>query len=255
MPSDAVHGHIPRVLPDNTGLVFPGESSWPAALLTDREADKMMSAVNPCGRPNTDVLRRRLAVSGGEPVESWQIDFPEHFTAQEAALYEQPFALLRKRTGGVWQNPHAAPALRRALARVSRWLALPAAAETPDWRWIEDELLPDESLMIVARDDDFMHGMLASPLFALWWGQHRAQPVLAVGSFPFPWPPATPLSALSKIQEEQRHAIARAVRGGDIDALNDAAPAAYGWPTDLSDAELLARLTTLNRERGGLSSR
>ena len=217
----------------------------------------MMSALNACGRPNSDVIRRRLAVADGEPVESWQIDFPAHFTAQEAALYEQPFALLQKRTRGAWQNPPAAPALRRALARVSRWLALPMTAETPDWRWIEDELLPDESLLVVARDDDFMHGLLTSSLFALWWERHRAQPVLAVESFPFPWPPATPLSGLSKTQEDQRHAIARAARSGDTAALNGAVLAAYGWPADLTEdnAALLEKLTALNRVRGGLSAR
>lgn len=250
-----MHAPTPRVLPENTGLVFAGEPCWPAARLTEREAEKLLSAANTCGRPNADVLRRRLAVADGEPVESWQIDFPEHFTAQEAALYEQPFALLQKRTGGAWQNPHAAPALRRALARVSRWLALPATAEAPDWRWVDDDLLPDDSLVIVARDDDFTHGLLSSPLFTVWWEQHRAQPVLAVATFPFPWPPTTPLSGLSKTQEEQRHALARAARSGDTAAVNDAVVAAYGWPADLAEdnAALLEKLTALNRVRRGPS--
>jgi hypothetical protein len=235
-------------LPENAGLAFLGEAAWPTAQLTDREAQKLLAATNACGRPNIDVLRGRLAVVDGEPVESCQLDFPAHFTAQEAALYEQPFALLQKRAG-TWVNLHANPALRRALARVSRWLALPADADAPDWRWIEEELLPDASLLVVARDDDFTHGVLSSQPFALWWRQHRAQPVLAVESFPFPWPPATPLSGLSKTQEEQRHTIVRATRGGDAGALNAAVLAAYGWPVDLNEAELLEKLAALNRVR------
>lgn len=244
----------PSALPENANLAFLGEAAWPPAQLTDREAQGLLAAVNACGRPNIDVVRGRLSVVGGEPVESCQVDFPAHFTAQEAALYEQPFTLLQKRAN-TWLNPHADPALRRALARVSRWLALPADADAPDWRWIEEEVLPDVSLLVVARDDDFTHGVLSSQVFTLWWRQFRAQPVLAVESFPFPWRLATPLSGLSKTQEEHRHAIVRAIRSGDTDALNTAVLAAYGWPADLDGAELLALLAALNRERGGLSSR
>jgi hypothetical protein len=236
-------------LSENTGLAFLGEAAWPPAQLTDREAKKLLAATNACGRPNIDVLRGRLAVAGHEPVESCQLDFPAHFTPQEAALYERPFALLQKRAG-TWLNPCTNPALRRALARVSRWLTMPADATAPDWRWIEEELLPDASLAIVARDDDFSHGVLSSRPFALWWAQHGRQPVLAIESFPFPWPPATPLSVLSKTQEEHRHAIVRAIRSGNSDALNGAVLAAYGLPADLDDAELLTKLSALNRERG-----
>lgn len=243
----------PRPLPENAGLAFLGEAAWAPAQLTDREAQKLLAAANACGRPNIDVLRGRLAVVNGEPVESCQLDFPAHFTPQEAALYEQPHALLQKRAG-TWLNPHANPALRRALARVSRWLTMPADATAPDWRWIEEELLPDASLLVVARDDDFTHGVLSSQLFALWWTRHRAQPGLAVESFPFPWPPATPLSGLSKTQEEHRHAIVRATRGGNTDALNAAVLAAYGWPADFDDVTLFENLAALFRAREGLSS-
>lgn len=238
----------PHPLPENAGLAFLGETAWLPALLTEREAQKLFAASNACGRPNSDVLRRRLAVVDSEPVEGWQIDFPAHFTAQEAALYEQPFARLQKRSTGPWLNPHAQPDLRRALARVSRWLATPSDAAAPDWRWIEEDLLPDATLLVVARDDDFTHGVLSSRVFALWWKQLRRQPVLAVESFPFPWPPATALSALTKAQEEHRHAIARAARGGNIEQLNDAVSGAYGWPVDCDD-EHLERLMSLNRLR------
>jgi hypothetical protein len=242
-------------LPENAGLAYLGEAAWMPALLSAREVEKLTSATNACGRPNADVLRRRLAVVDDAPVESWQIDFPTHFTAQEAALYEQPFACLRKRAKGAWLNPHANPGLRRALARISRYLALPARAATPDWRWIEEDLLPDATLLVVARDDDFTHGVLQSTLFAAWHHAHRTRrmdPVQIVESFPFPWAPATALSALTAVQEEQRHAIARAVRGGgNTNQLNTVVLAAYGWPTDLADHELSDRLISLNRQRVG----
>jgi len=242
----------PSPLSENAGLAFLGEAPWPPAMLTSRQAEKIAAAANACGRPNSDVLRRRLAVENGEPMESWQIDFPDHFTAQEARLYELPFAWIRERVSGdTWLNPHAQPPLRRALARVSRFLALPVDATAPDWRWVADELLPDASLVVVARDEDFIQGVLQSELFANWWraGRTRLGPVQRVESFPFPWPPATALSALSAAQEEQRHAIARFARAEDAERLNAAVLDAYGWPTDLAHRELIERLTELHRRR------
>ena len=72
---------------------------------------------------------------------------------------------------------------------------------------------------------------------------------MIVAAFPFPWPPATLLSSLTRTQEEQRLALARAARGADHEQLNSAAAAAYGWPADLPDHELLALLSALNRSR------
>ncbi len=241
----------PNPLPENAGLAFLGEAAWAPATLTARQAEKFAAAVNTCGRPNSDVLRRRLAIINGAPAESWQIDFPDHFTAQEAALYEQPFALLQKRSRNAWLNPHTQPALRRALARASRFLAMPADASAPDWRWIEEELLPDATLLVAARDDDFTHGVLQSALFTTWWHAQRTRldPVQLVESFPFPWPPATALSALTSAQEEHRHAIARATRSEDLELLNPAVLAAYGWAGDLAEHEMLEKLMALNRQR------
>jgi hypothetical protein len=242
---------LPTPLTENTGLAFVGEIEWSPAFLTVREAKKLLTAVNACGRPNSDVLRRRLTVVDGEPSEGWQIDFPDHFTAQEAALYERPFALLGQRSPDGWRNPHAHPALRRALARVSRYLAMPARARAPDWRWLDEALLPDASLLVVTRDDDYTHGILLSQPFSEWFEafHRRLEPGQVVESFPFPWAPATPLNALSAAQEELRHAIARAARSGNLEQLNSAVVAAYGWQADSSDDELLGKLTALNRAR------
>ncbi len=240
----------PAPLLENTNLAFLGETVWPPSILTEQLAEQLTAAPNACGRPNSDVLRRRLAVVRDQPVESWQLDFPDHFSAQEAALYEEPFVLLQQRAN-TCQNPRANPALRRALARVSRFLAMPVAATTPDWRWIEDDLLPDATLLVVARDNDFNHGVLQSPLFAAWHHAHRPRlaPMHIVESFPFPWPPATALSTLTAVQEESRHAIARAARSGDTALLNSAVLAAYGWSPDLTATAFLPPLQELSRQR------
>ncbi len=237
----------PALLPENSGLAFSGETAWPPSILPARQAEQLAAMANTCGRPNADVLRRRLAVVRDQPAESWQIDFPDHFTAQEAALYEQPFALLQQRAN-TCLNPHANPDLRRALARVSRYLATTTGAATPDWRWIEEDLLPDATLLVVARDDDFTHGVLQSSVFAAWYHHYSADmaSVQIVEAFPFSWPPATPLSSLTASQEEQRHAISRSSRSGDVELLNAAVLTAYGWSPD---ADLPVKLAELNRQR------
>lgn len=237
-------------LPENADLAFPGEPAWAPARLTEAQAQRLLETANPNGRPNADVLRRRLTVSDGEPQEYWQIDFPAHISAQEAALYEAPFARL-KRFAPTWQNPFAQATLRRTLGRLSRFLAMPAKADAPDWRWIEDDVLPDENLVVVARDDDFTQGILHSLPFRLWQEQlaREFSPDRIVTSFPFPWAPATPLSALTATQEENRFAIARAARSGSLDTLDAAVLGAYGWTSDLSDQAILDALAALQAQR------
>ncbi len=247
----------PIPLPENAGLAFLGEERWKAAQLTARDARAFSESTNPTGRPNADALRRFLGFAAGRINQHTHVDFALHFTEQEAALYLKPFAKLhssQKNPGKTWWlNPHAQPALRTALARLERYLATPLAAKNPAWDWIDSQVLPDASLLAVARDDDFTHGLLQSRFFDRWWRKYspRLSPLDIVTAFPFPWPPATLLSSLSRAQEEQRHAIARTARSGEQDQLNAAVATAYGWPGDLADEEIIACLIELNRERSG----
>lgn len=246
----------PRALTENAGLAFAGERLAPSAGLPAKTAERYLGARNPHGKSNADVLRRlATADDPRHPRLHWQIDFPADLDEREASLYEQPFRHLTRqarpgRAGG-WCNPHADSRLRAALARRERYLATPVGADPPDFRWFESSLIPGDTLVAVARDDDFTHGILQSRGFALWWHRHhsRRAPTLAIASYPFPWPPATALSALNARQEEQRHAVARAARGNDAPQLDAAVSAAYGWPPGLADAELLERLSDLNRQR------
>jgi len=103
----------------------------------------------------------------------------------------------------------------------------------------------------VVRDDDFAHGVLQSRVFAVWW-QHVGPSQTRLGtlqSFPFPWPPATPLGRLTAAQEERRHDLARAARSGNPEGIDAAAASAYGWPAHLPEPELLSRLLEINHHR------
>ena len=159
----------PHPLPENTGLAFLGETEWTPAVIESGQAKAIFAARNPAGRPNSDVLRSFVGKTGRRPREHWQIDFPAHYREQEAALHERPFALLKEQIGrpnsSWWINPHAQPPLRHALARLDRFLATALNLPEPAWSWIDSEHLPDSSLLVVARDDDFTHAVLQSAAF------------------------------------------------------------------------------------------
>lgn len=246
-----------RALPENTGLAFMGERVALTAAIPPKMAAQMIGTRNRHGKSNADVVRQLVtAVDPRHPDFHWQVDFPPTMGEHEASLYEHPFhhlyRSLKPSRDGWWINPHANGRLRAALARRERYLASPMGADPPAFRWYESSIIPDDSLLAVARNDDFMHGLLAARPFALWWRQvhSRRTPTLAVDSFPFPWSPQITLSALTAVQEEHRHAVAIAARSEDAEAINRTAAAAYGWPAELPDADLLLRLHELNRERG-----
>jgi hypothetical protein len=246
----------PRPLPENEGLAYQGERVALTASIPPKLAERMLGTRNPHGKPNADVLRQLVtAADPRRPAIHWLVDFPPGMDERQASLYEHPFhhlyRAMRPTRDRWWVNSHADENLRRALARRERYLATPIGAEPPAWLWFDSAIIPDDTLIAVARDDDFTHGILTARPFALWWRHihSRRNPTLAMSSYPFPWPPNTGLSALTSVQEEQRHGVARAARGNDAEALNAAISAAYGWPAELDDEAVLVSLGDLNRAR------
>jgi hypothetical protein len=249
---------VPRALPENDGLAFAGESRTRAAGIPTGVAEQMLGARNPNGKPNADVLRQVATAAGPhQPRIRWQVDFPPGISESEARLYDLPFRQLLRPAlpdrPDWWINPGADVTLRAALARRDRYLVLPPGSGPPAFWWLESSIIPDDTLLAVARDDDFVHGVLRARPFALWWRRFHSPhaPALAVSTYPFPWPPVTRLSALSKSQEEHRHAVTRAARGAGAGQLDSAVVAAYGWPPDLTEPDLLIRLLALHHLRAG----
>lgn len=246
----------PRILPENSGLAWIGERVRTQAAVPGTLAQRMLRTRNPTGRLNSDIVRRIVSAQPDNRMrEQWQLDFPADMNEREAAAYEHPFhhlhRSLREHPPRWWANPHANAGLRRALSRLERCLVTPLGGSLPAFRWLEADALPNDSLLVIARDDDFTHGILASRIFALWWGagHSRRVPTRCVETFPFPWPPATALGSLTAAQQEIRSELARAMRAENPAAAGEAAARAYGWPPDLDDAELLRRLVGLNRAR------
>lgn len=174
-----------------------------------------------------------------------------HPRNREQARFHNHKSLATASSASWWINPHAQPPLRLALARLDRFLATALDSREPTWSWFESEDLPDASLLVVARDDDFTHAVLQSTAFASWWHAHfrHSSSAQIIESFPFPWPPATPLGSLTKAQQELRSAVARAALTGDIEQINTGVAAAYGWPNYWDESEILAALNDLHRVR------
>jgi hypothetical protein len=181
--------------------------------------------------------------------------------------------------------------MRVALARRDRYVATPARSRHRTFDWLPPETLPDGGLVVSARDDDWFFGVLHSRFHEVWSlrvgtqlrekaSGFRYTPTTCFETFPFPWPPATPLGKLTRAQDEQRTAIGHAARDLDAQrgewlgdrsdpdrtltalynarpawlqhahaALDEAVAAAYGWPADLPDEEIITRLLALNQER------
>jgi hypothetical protein len=151
--------------------------------------------------------------------------------------------------------------------------------------WVDPRTMPDSAVVAISRDDDYTFGVLHSRVHELWArgmgtqlreveSGFRYTPTTTFETFPFPKP-----------TKDQREAIAAAacrlneLREGwlnprdaseeelelrtltnlynersawlrDIHAnLDKAVLAAYGWPADIPDEDLLANLLELNLHR------
>jgi hypothetical protein len=285
-----------RPLPENRGLAFPGDEKRGSFEITEAQARRFLAEPNPHGKPNSDVVRRWTGVADmlRTPQHQWVIDFPPGMDEREAALYALPFSHLRRhaqpaqrRRRRWWLHESPQVEMRIALAKRDRYIATPVAAPHRIFAWLPPDALPDHGLVVFARDDDWFFGVLHSRFHEVWTLRLGTQPTgrcrytpACFETFPFPWPPATPLGKLTRTQEDQRSAIAQAARalaaqrcewlGDRADkkrmltalyharpawlinahtALDETVAAAYDWSAGLSDDEMIARLLALNQER------
>jgi type II restriction/modification system DNA methylase subunit YeeA len=223
----------------------------------------------------------------------WIIDFGVGMLEPEAALYQAPFEYARKAVKPKrevskstrpewWLHERPRPEMRNALSGLVRYLATPTVAKHRAFVWMSAEVLPDHQLIVFARDDYFLLGVLHSRYHEAWAlrkgtsleDRPRYTPTSTFETFPFP------VASL-----EQRAAIAAAASEVDLHrtawlkpegasaaelgrrtltnlynerptwlmndhaTLDAAVSAAYGWPTEISEDDALARLLALNLER------
>jgi type II restriction/modification system DNA methylase subunit YeeA len=201
-------------LPENANLCFLGIMKGGPFDISGEQAKKMLAApLNPNGKPNSDVVKRRLI--GRDIVQrnqqGWLIDFGE-MPEPEAALYELPFEYVRREVKPLrdvnrdrlmnqnwWLHGRTRIALRKALTGLSRCIVTPEVAKHRIFIWMSTEVVPDHKLHVIVRDDDYFFGVLQSKLHEVWtlstcsWIGKGNDPsynsATTFETFPFPWPP------------------------------------------------------------------
>ena len=319
-----------KPLTENTGICFRGTTKNGPFDIPGELARQWLKLPNPHGRTNHDVLRpwaNGMDISR-RPSDTWIIDFGVDIPESSAALYEKPFEYItenvkpnRGKSRDVnckrywWRYERPRAELRDLLKILAHYIATVMVAKHRFFVWIDSAILPDQRLIIIARDDDTTFGILHSRFHELWslatcsWHGVGNDPVyngtLCFDTFPFPTGLTPDIPASAYVDDPHAQAIAHAacklnelrenwlnppewvervpeVVPGYPDriipkpehaaelkkrtltnlynqrptwlanahrALDEAVAAAYGWPVDLDDDEVLRRLLALNRER------
>ena len=291
-----------RQLSENANVSFMGDIKVGPFEISAETAQEMLRQPNPHGKPNSDVVKRWMI---GRDINQrsrnmWIIDFGVDMPESDAALYEMPFEYvvenvkperiknrMRRRAERWWIHGSAAPNMRQALTGLRRYIGTCMVSRHRMFSYIDGDVLPDATIIVFARDDDYFFGVLHSRIHEVWARAVGSQlreadsgirytPTTCFETFPFP-----------ESDEGQRAAIAGAaaklneLREGWLNppgatdaelkkrtltnlynqrptwltnahnALDAAVANAYGWPADMPDAEILERLLTLNLERAG----
>ena len=173
------------------------------------DALKLLETVNPHCKPTSDVLRPTL--NGMDitkrPRESWAIDFFK-LPAEEACLYESPFTLVEKlvrpsrekskregRKTRWWQHGETGDAMRSHLNGLPRFLCMAQTAKRILFRWFTPPVYPEQTVIVIARSDDYFFGVLHSRIHEVWAlklgtrleTRPRYTPTTCFETFPFPF--------------------------------------------------------------------
>jgi type II restriction/modification system DNA methylase subunit YeeA len=316
-PTEEIHANLTAgmdltniaKLPENKNLAFQGPVKVGKFEMSEAVAIKMLRMPNVNERPNSDVLKPWF---NGEditdrPVNRWIVDFGK-MTEIQAAQYQGPFEYLekfvkekrlknrdRQRRENWWHLGRSGGDLKKASAGLNRIIVTSRVSKHRFFIWAPPESVPDTRVVAIARDDDYMFGLLHAIVHQRWFeltssrhgdgdegGRPTYNPTVCFDTFPFPWPPGTePSEAESPLVRAIADAARELVRLRDawlnppdtaedelkkrtltrlyndrpawLDnahrALDEAVFAAYGWPSNLTTQEILARLLALNHQR------
>lgn len=284
-----------RRLLANLDTAFMGDTKGGPFEVDSATAEELLGKPNPDGRSNRTVIVPWIngLDIGGRPRGMWIIDFGVDVSESQAALYEAPFEYVRRVVRPVrekskttiaawWLHERPRPAMRDALASLSRFIVTPRVSKHRLFVWIEPGTLPDSALIAIAKDDDYTLGVLHSRPHELWArgmgtqlreveSGFRYTPTTTFETFPFPTPNDSEREAIGTLARrlddlrtgwlkptgsspEELKKRSLTVLYNERPAwleqvhrqLDEAVLAAYGWPISLSDDELLQRLLELN---------
>ena len=227
-----------ETLSENQNLCFLGVMKAGSFDIDDATALEFLAQLNASGKSNSDVIKRR--VNGSDIVSSkphkWIIDFGVDMTESQARLYDAPFQYVEEHVkperfasrnvdlaAKWWLHGRPRPAMRTAIASLSRCIVTPEVSKHRVFVWIDTSIIPDHKLHVFARQDDYFFGVLHSRIHELWtlklcsWrGEGPSySSSRTFETFPFPFiprkedfsdPRVVAISAAAKALHEERHA-------------------------------------------------
>ena len=198
-----------RRLPENANASYLGIQKTGPFDIPGELARQWLALPNPHGRPNTEVVNpwfNGLDITRRNR-DFWIIDFGTDMAEAEACLYEAPFAHAKEhvqptrvgkreaRTNEMWWLfQWSRPLMRRAIARLPRFIVTPEVSKHRVFAWIAPPVVADKNLTVIARADDLTFGILHSRFHELWSlrlgtsleDRPRYTPTTTFETFPFP---------------------------------------------------------------------
>ena len=203
---------VVRRLSENANVAFMGDTKGgPFDVAGDQAREWLRLPANPNGRTNADVLKPW--VNGMDltrrPAGKWIVDFGLKMSAEDAALYEEPFRWVKEHVWPTWDKQREAerrdqwwlhhrprPNMWAALGNLSRYIATARVAKYRLFVWLDARVCPDSATIAIARDDDTTFGILHSRFHEAWslrlctWlgkgNDPRYTPTTTFETFPFP---------------------------------------------------------------------
>lgn len=196
-------------LPENLNAGFVATVKAGAFDISGDVARSWLQMPNPNGKSNADVVK---PWSNGMDVirrnsDTWVVDFGVDMSESDASMYEAPFKHvlahvkplrdLNKRASYRnywWLMAEPIPKMRKALANLHRFIVTPVLAKHRVFTWMHASVLPDHQLIVIARADDTMLGLVHSRFHLLWAlrlgtsleDRPRYTPTTTFETFPFP---------------------------------------------------------------------
>lgn len=233
----AVNLTLARPLAQNANTSFQGSSKKASFDIPGAMARAWLALPNPNGRPNADVVRpwSNGIMLARRASDTWIIDFGVEMPEAQAAMYEAAYQYALEHVKPErdknnreayrkywWRHAEPRPTLRRELAKYSRYIATVAHSQHRFFVWLPTTVCPDQALIVVARDDDAMFGVLHSRLHELWslrlgtsigvGNDPRYTPTTTFGTFPFPEGLTPDISAQNYAENPHAQVIGDAAR-------------------------------------------
>ncbi|SMF95165.1 Type II restriction/modification system, DNA methylase subunit YeeA [Methylomagnum ishizawai] len=193
----------------NLGIAFIGTQKNGSFDIPGYIARKWINLPNPNSKSNRDVLRpwaNGLDITRRQS-DTWIIDFGVNMSFSDATLYEKPFSHIKELVEKFrstnrreayktkwWIHAEARPGMRKAITGIKRYIATPRISKHRLFVWLVDCILPDCQIVVIARSDSSVFGILHSRFHELWSlrmgtsleDRPRYTPATTFETFPFP---------------------------------------------------------------------